>query len=128
MPKFEVYIQEVWVIPVRVEAGSLSEAREKVAVMLEEGGGFYNENQAEYSHTLGVEKWTVRQIGGDYTFEVTVPGDPVRTYTVQAPDYNTARERAAEELEREHGGGNPGYTAPTADIQDWPARIINDVD
>ena len=126
MPKFEVDIQEVWTITVRVEADSLSEAREKAAVMLEDSD-IYNENQAEYSHTLGVEKWPVRQIGGDYTFEVTVPGDPVRTYTVQAPDYNTAREKAAEELEREYGGGNPGYIAPTADIQDWPARIINDV-
>ena len=128
MPKFEVDIQEVYTITVQVDADTPEDAREKTNNMLEEGGEFYNSHPAEYSHTMDTYDWTVRQVGGDYTFEVTVPGDPVRTYTVQAPDYNTAREKAAEELERGHMGGDPGYTAPTADIQDWPARIINDID
>lgn len=127
MPKFEVHIQEVYVRTVMVDASNKESAREKVSDMLADDDDGIALIPARYSHTANTDEWPVL-LTGDYTFEVTVPGDQVRTYTVHAPDYPTAREKAAEELEREHGGGNPGYTAPTADIQDWPARIINDVE
>lgn len=52
---YMVNMREVHIQPVRVEASSEEEAKERV----KDGEGEYVDNALEYSHTLSSEYWTV---------------------------------------------------------------------
>lgn len=56
MPEFTVYVREVWVQAVEIEAPTKTDAIE----MVEAGEGESNDN-FEYSHTLDSDTWEVEQ-------------------------------------------------------------------
>jgi len=56
MPKFIVEVREVWVQPVEIEAETEEEAIKRVADAEGDWDG-----QAEYSHTLDPETWTIHK-------------------------------------------------------------------
>jgi hypothetical protein len=58
MPKFRVFVREVWAQAHDVEASTKTDAMEIVA----DGGGEVVDNLFEYTHTLDPDVWEVEQL------------------------------------------------------------------
>lgn len=57
MPKYDVFVREVQIVTVRVEADSEQEAINKV-----DTDGYDTEGGTEFSHTLDTEFWTAEKV------------------------------------------------------------------
>lgn len=68
MKTFKVYVREVWVQPVEVEAEHFEQAKERVA----DGEGIVLGNELEYVEPLPVDSWGGYDEGGNWLEPVTV--------------------------------------------------------
>jgi len=65
VPRYTVWIKEVWSVPIEVDASSPEEAIRKAR----EGDGTYLYEDRRYSHSLDENTWTVEEI--DYGPDTT---------------------------------------------------------